>query len=202
MRKQFLTFFILLMVAGVALWAGDITAIGMYQGDLFTFLTNTAARSNGVDASVRNQPLGSAVLAKYQTGSSTFKTTVDLYYCIDEVVYAFVASTEVTIATAPAAQVATTSCIYLASLDSSGNITWTKGTNVAAGGTPVAPAVPADTSPFAEIRVDVTGSGSDTWTLGSDTFVATATTVTVTNVRWPRTGSSALATSNLALTDL
>jgi hypothetical protein len=209
--KRFLVLIALVFTLASTSFAGDITATGMFQGDLYTFLSNVVTIVNAQKASAnlilsggQNQPLSVSGFVVEAVGSATFKTTATLNYAIDDALYTFAASTSIAIATAPVAQVATTSCIYLASIDADGAITWTKGANVAYGSTPVAPAVPADTCPIAEIKVDLTGAASS-FTLGTTANNATGTTVTVTQIRWPRTGTSApssVSTTDLALTDL
>jgi len=212
--KRFPVLIVLALMLGVSVlpsFAGDITDKGMYQKDLFTFLSNVVTICNAQKASAnlilsggQNQPLSVSGFVVEAVGSATFKTTATLDFVIDDALYSFAASTSIAIATAPAAQVATTSCIYLASIDAAGAITWTKGTNVAHGSTPSCPAVPADTCPIAEIKVDLTGAASS-FTLGTTANNATGTTVTVTQIRWPRTGTSApssVSTTDLTLTDL
>lgn len=202
---------LVLSLLATGAFAGDITPNGMSQGDLYTFLSNVVTIVNAQKASAnlilsggQNQPLGNPAMVSGGTASATFTTTVAISYVIDDALYSLAASSPLGIATAPAAQVATTSCIYLVSVTAAGGYTWTKGANVAYGSTPVAPAVPADTCPIAEIKVDLTGAASS-FTLGTTAHNAGGTTVTVTNVRWPRTGTSApssVSTTDLTLTGL
>lgn len=203
--KRFITVLSLVGILATTAIAGSITPTGQNDGDIYAFLSNVVTVGNQAVttmSSTRNQPLSVSGFAVEAVGSATFKTTATLDFCVDDTLYSFAASSSIAIATAPAAQVATTSCIYLASIDKNGAITWTKGTNVAYGSTPVCPAVPASTCPIAEIKVDLTGAASS-FTLGTTANNATGTTVTVTQIRWPRTGTSAITVpSVLTLTDL
>lgn len=209
--KKLLIILALLIAVSSVVRAGDITPQGLNQSDLVAFLTNVVTVVNGSKStgntsvsSAQNQPLESAAIVKGGVASATFTSTVAIDYVIADAFYALPASSPLGIATAPVAQVATTTCIYLVSVDASGNYTWTKGANAVYGGTPICPAVPASECPIAEIKVDLTGAASS-FTLGATAFNATGTTVTVTNIRRPRTGTSSLAavsSSDLSLTGL
>lgn len=184
MKCFFVAFFLIAMAFSA--FGGDITDKAQLMGDMFTYLTN-------VRESLQNQALGYAAFAKGGTASATFITTAAISYVIDEQMYTLAASSVLEIATAPAVQTSTKLCIYLCSVDSAGLYTWTKGTEVAIGATPVCPAVPADNCPIAEILVNASAA----FTLGTTAFNAGGSTVTATNIRRPRTGLSSLSLTGL-----
>lgn len=104
------------------------------------------------------------------TNSATLKTTTAIIYNVYNSVGLTKAATDNIAMTACAQQIASTFCYYLCSLNSSGTVTVTKGTN----NTYALPATPAGNTPFGAFLV--TTDASHTFTSGTTDLSATGIT--------------------------
>jgi len=202
MRKFALALVFLAVLATVA-YSGDITANGMFQGDLFTFLSNVVTMSNETKAdsnvlrtnSIAPQCFTSAKMAASTTTSISLVGNMN--YMISGVMYYKAAAVVLASATQ---QTEDTQCRYLISLNTSGTATTTKGVEVvditsAAADTTVTPATPADHCPIGYIHV----IASEAFTLAVTSLNASCTYV---NLSTNNTAPTAITTTDLTLSDL
>jgi len=121
-----------------------------------------------------NIPFGAAGLAE-GTNANTIKTANAIDYTIGGKMYSKGATDNIAM-TACAQQADGTDCMYLISIDSAGNVTTTKGEEVAAGAGAYLPDVPANEAVIGAIKVNTNGA---TFTSGGTDLSAANITATV-----------------------
>lgn len=174
MKKFFLALILTAAVVGAS-FAYNIEPNGVNQADLYKLLQNLVAANS-------NRTYGTAGFAATSTTTATFDIGTTFAYTIDGAFYSKAASATIADVSA-AVQAKGTTCYYLFSVDSAGDVTTTKGVAVAVGGTPKLPEVPASQAPFASLKVAVTAAATSTFTLGTTaTAGITGQTLTIANL--------------------
>lgn len=168
----------LILVACFGGWvlAGDITDTGMSQKDLYKLLRN-------VVKAINNGAYGNAGLTTGTTTPAYIKTANSISYAVDGLFYTKAATDNIATATATA-QAANTYCLYLLTLNSSGTLAATKGTELATD-TAILPDVPASVAPIGILKIATT----TTFTLGTTSLTASGVTATFYNLRAPTSGN-------------
>lgn len=224
--KRLITAFFLVLAVGltVVTFGGDITPNGMYQGDLYTFLSNLVTFNNESKADYNllrlrelNHPLdymtfniGATATVYFDIGVSSYGAASYPAYMINGIMYEFTGTTTKelsAVATAITAQATNTDCLYLIQADSSGNIYCIQGTAVAAGaGTEVWPTASASLCTVGGIKLGLGTAATGTFTVGTTQWgTVTNATVTTYQLFYPPSGNSApttIAASDLTLTGL
>ncbi len=195
--KKFLVGFLLasLVFGGTALVAGNITSTGIYQKDLYTFLSNVVTFVNGIKSQTNTANLVSGGLA---TGANAtcYKTANAISYMIAGKLYNKAATDNIA-ATACTAQSASKYRLYLISIDSAGTCTVTAGTETSTD-TAVLPAQTASKVPIGAIKVQ-TGAGG-TFTMGTSSLAVADNVAAVTYYNF--LGQTYTSTTDLTLSDL
>jgi hypothetical protein len=210
--KKFLVLvcIISLFLAGVPFaYSGTITETGMSQKDLVRFLSNVVTIVNELKADVnllRYQNLTGTVSSAGLT--SNYGKTTDvataymsspIKYIINGNFYDAAASANLYIPTT-AAQSTPTYCYYLFSINSSGVISVTKGTEGSATASLTLPGIPADTAPFGAVLVY---AAQTSFTMGTSTFeFAVLGNASPTWYNLSTVNSGASAASSISATDL
>ena len=209
MRKFLIFICIFLMLFCIPIVkAEDITGTGMSQRALVKFLENIVTIVNELKSDFNilrdnflNKTTTSGIMS-FGSGESSGKTTSTANYAIGGKLYTFSASSNIRFIP-QTAQSTPTYCYYLFSLNSSGVLTTTKGTEGSSTPSLVMPAVPANTAPIAAVLIY---ASSTAFQLGvSSTSTAVITTPTWYQLVGPISGTSfstAISASDLALTGL
>lgn len=138
---------------------------------------------------VLNMALGAAGLAE-GTNASTIQTVNAIDFSIGGRLYSKAATDNIAM-TAAAAQAAEMYCMYLVSINASGTVKITKGTDVATD-TAVLPAVPASEAVIGAFKI-LTAAGT-TFTSGTTDLSAAGITATFYDLCYANTGASAPTT--------
>jgi len=200
-RFTILALMIVLVAFGSAVFSGDITDKGMYQKDLYTFLSNVVTVVNELKSdfnssrSALNAQMFGSVAAASDTAKLKFNQAATPVFQIGGVVYTS-ASTTVTLA--GGAQTTQTNRFYLISVNSANTATCTAGTAVAAGSTPAMHAPPAGYCPVAGIYITASGTFTPGTSSPWDGVHGPTTIVNLSSVD----AGSAVAASDLSLTGL
>ena len=209
MRKFLIFICIFLMLFCIPIVkAEDITGTGMSQRALVKFLENIVTIVNELKSDFNilrdnflNKTTTSGTMS-FGSGESSGRTTTTVNYAIGGKLYTFSASSDIEFVP-QTAQSTPTYCYYLFSLNSSGVLTTTKGTEGSSTPSLVMPAVPANTAPIAAVLIY---ASSTAFQLGvSNTSTAVITTPTWYQLVGPISGTSfstAISASDLALTGL
>ncbi len=185
--------------------AGTITETGMSQRDLVRYLTNISTIVNELKADYNlaryqllNRSFTSGVLSS-SGAVATAKTTATINYTIDGNLYSFAASSNMYI-TPTAAQSTPTYCYYLFSLNSSGAVTVTKGTEAAGTASLTLPGVPDGTTPFGAVLVYASSTAFTMGTSNLNTAVIAAPTwYNLSTVNSGASAATSISTSDLSL---
>lgn len=215
MRKLILTIALVAVIAMAGL-AGDITATGIYQGDLFTFLSNVVTIANEQKADynllrnrVNNHLLGYATFNKASTNTANLSiasgATVD--YTINGIIYQITDQQDASYTVTFSAQATGTDCLYLVEVDTAGNFYVTKGTSVTVrAGTEVWPAATSTRCVVGGFKLGLDTIATGTFTVGSTKWTTyTHATYTAYQLFYPPTGTTAptaVSASDLSLTGL
>ena len=157
--------------------AGDITANGMNQGDIYSLLKNLAA-------SALNRSNSGGGLAASAT-PATVKIATPIQYTIAGVNYYVAANPWITGLSA-SQQAASTYCYYLISVNSAGAFTVTKGLERSTD-TATLPELPASSAPVGYVKVV---TGATPFTFGTTSLAAAGLTVTYADLGSIPTGPS------------
>jgi len=157
--------------------AGDITATGMNQGDLYNLLNNLATNNLNKSFTTGGLAIGST--------PTSFLTANTLQYTVSGLAYSKTAADSPVLTAA--VQAAGTYCLYLLSVNAAGTMAVTKGNEVATD-TAILPALPADSAPFGYIKV-ATASATP-FTFGTTSLAASGITDTYYNLSVMPTGPS------------
>lgn len=171
-----------------------ISKTGMDQDSLVEFLGNIVTNFNLLRATNNNMCYGYAGLAE-GTGAATIKTTAAISFSINGVMYTKAITDNIAM-TACAQQAISTYCLYLASIDSAGTVTLTKGTS-AATDTATLPATPANNVAFGYVKV-VTDA-THTFTSGTTDLSATGITGTYVNLAFNTISSEVSSALSLSV---
>lgn len=153
---------------------------------LATLTAELKADANLVRSQLLNCNLGYPLLAE-GTNAATIKTTNATSFRIAGVNYTKAATDNIAI-TATAQQAISTYCLYLVSINASGTVTVTKGTEVATD-TAVLPALPADSAPLGYFKIAT--DGATTYTGGTTDNGAAGITDTYVDLGVMNSGTSA-----------
>jgi len=157
--------------------AGDITATGMNQGDLYNLINNLSTA-----ALTRTHTTGGLAIGSTTT---SFQTANTLQFSIAGINYSKTASDSPVLTAAQ--QAAATYALYLLSINSAGTMAVTKGAEVATD-TAVLPALPASSAPFGSIKIAT--AGATTFTFGTTALNASGVTATYYNLSSMPSGPS------------
>lgn len=180
--KKILSVFLILsvMCLGSPAFAGNITSTGMNQGDLYNLLNNLST-----SALTRSfTPAGVGIASQ----ATTILTANTLYYSIAGNLYSKTAVTHAVYGSGSSTkqQAASTYCLYLFSLNSSGTIIVTKGSEVSTD-TAILPALPSGYAPFGAVKVQ---TGATTFTYGATALSNSLVTDTYYNLSTMDSGPS------------
>lgn len=188
MKTKTIALLLLLCLASVASFAGDIKGNGIMQSDLYLFLRNT-------QKAVMNQVVSASAIAQAASPNSKNVSFGAFQYTVDGIWYARAASTNYTLA-APDATLPTQSYSagaitrnYLFSLNSSGTVTVDVGTATAL------PAVPDNFTPFGKVVIALSSGGA--FRVGQTNFDATSVNATFTSIRVPNSGTNKVKLTSL-----
>lgn len=124
-----------------------------------------------------NRAYGCAGLAE-GTNAHTIKTSNAVHFEVGGQAYIKAATDNIAM-TACTEQAANMTALYLVTISAAGTVTLTKGTDVAASGTPVLPACPADSAVLGALKVALANDA--TFTSGTTDLSATDVTATYAN---------------------
>lgn len=201
--------FFLTVVGAFEIFAGDITATGMYQKDLHTFLSNVVTMANEIKSDANtNRSLGRTVCLDFAdidintVNGKYFETNNTVDYVIDNVLYQKAAVITGEFTAGHTALANNQRCKFLITLNSAGTMSTEQGTVVASTADASLPAIPSGGCPIGYIQVT---TGSAVFTPGTTDLGASNVTdvyVELMNVDSGSSDSSATSTTDLTLSDL
>lgn len=176
MKKIFLASILCLCIS-VAAYTGvfNIEPNGFGQAEIYKFFQNLVTKSNGQTLSYCDFHNHGASDPGYDVGA-TFS------FEIDGVMYTKVAS-DSCLGVSATIQAASTACIYLVSVGTTGALTTTKGVACSYLLTPEIPALPASSAPVATIKAVILPTATTGFTLGTSNYDYSAScTITIVNL--------------------